>query len=103
MNLEYRQCLLYPMYMVDNIPFLIPLHAGDDWCQLLVDGPMSRPVCHLILDLTPAECGVLLNRVCDAERLEELTLEVSSFQCPLHLLYYSNTLWSVHDTVSYCL
>ena len=65
--------------MVNNIPFLIPLHAGDDWCQLLVDGPMSRPVCHLDIPFTPAQCGELLSRVCDAKRLEELSLEVSSF------------------------
>ena len=38
---------------------------------------MSRPVCHLTLELTPAECGVLLSRVHHAERLEELSLEIN--------------------------
>ena len=38
---------------------------------------MSRPVCHLGLRLTPAEWGVLLSRVHHAERLEELSLEIS--------------------------
>ena len=37
---------------------------------------MSRPVCHLELELTPAEWGVLLSRVNHAERLEELSLEI---------------------------
>ena len=39
---------------------------------------MSRPVCHLELSLTPAECGVLLSRVHRAERLEELSLKIYS-------------------------
>ena len=37
---------------------------------------MSRPVCHLVLELTPAEWGVLLSRVHHAERLEELGLTI---------------------------
>ena len=53
---------------------------------------MSRPVCHLILHLTPTQCGVLLSRVCDAKGLEELSLQVSSFKCPL----------CVHVTVTVC-
>ena len=78
--------------------------TGDKWCDLLVAGPMSRPVCHLELKLAPAECGLLLSRVHNAEQLEEFSLTtVSSFQYPVHLLYYHNTLWSVHDTVSFCL
>ena len=77
--------------------------TGDEWCDLLVTGPMSRPVCHLRLDLAPVECGLLLSRVHNAEQLEELSLEVvSSFQYLVHL-YYHNTLWSVPDTVSFCL
>ena len=77
--------------------------TGDKWCDLLVTGPMSRPVCHLELELAPGECGLLLSRVHNAEQLEELSLVVSSFQYPVHLSYYHNTLWSVHDTVSFCL
>ena len=37
---------------------------------------MSRPVCRFELLLTPAECGVLLSRVHQAEQLEELSLEI---------------------------
>ena len=77
--------------------------TDDKWCDLLVAGPMSRPVCHLSLELAPVECGLLLSRVNNAEQLEELGLVVSSFQYPVHLWYYDNTLWSVHDTVSFCL
>ena len=83
--------------------FLFHSMTGDMWCDLLVAGPMSRPVCHLSLELAPAECGLLLSRVHNAEQLEELSLEVSSFQYPVHLWYFHNTLWSVHDTVSFCL
>ena len=56
--------------------------TGDEWCDLLVAGPMSRTVCHLALDLVPAECGLLLSRLHNAEQLEELSLVVSSFQYP---------------------
>ena len=78
--------------------------TGNNWCDLLVTGPMSRPVCHLRLSLAPVECGLLLSRVHNAEQLEELSLAiVSSFEYPVHLLYYHNTLCSVHDTVSFCL
>ena len=78
--------------------------TGDKWCDLLVTGPMSRPECHLHLCLAPSECGVLLSRVHNAEQLEEFSLViVSSFEYPVHLLYYHNTLWSVHDTVRFCL
>ena len=74
--------------------------TGDKWCDLLVAGPMSRPECHLTLELAPFECGLLLNRVHNAEQLEELSLKVvSSFEYPVHLSYYHNTLWSVHNTV----
>ena len=60
--------------------------TGDNWCDLLVAGPMSRPVCHLRLWGTPAQCGLLLSRVHNAEKLEELRLKiVSSFQYPVHL------------------
>ena len=55
---------------------LVPLCTGDNWCQLIIDGPMSRPVCCFELLLTPAECGVLLSRVHQAEQLEELSLEI---------------------------
>ena len=41
---------------------------------------MFRRKCHLILDLTPAQCGQLLSRVNDAKGLEELSLEVCLFQ-----------------------
>ena len=74
--------------------------TDDKWCDLLVPGPMSRPECHLRLDLTPAECGLLLSRVHNAEQLEGLSLVVSSFEYPVHLSQYHNTLWSVHDTLS---
>ena len=78
--------------------------TGDAWCDLLVAGPMSRPECHLRLDLAPADCGLLLSRVHNAEQLEELSLAiVSSFQYPVNLSYHHNTLCSVHDTVSFCL
>ena len=50
---------------------------------------MSRPVCHLVLQLTPAEWGVLLSRVHHAKRLEELSLEIDSV--------------SVHSTCTLCL
>ena len=49
---------------------------------------MSRPVCHLQLNLTPAEWGVLLSRVHHAERLEELGLTIDSV--------------SVHSTGTLC-
>ena len=49
---------------------------------------MSRPVCHLELGLTPAECGELLSRVHHAERLEELSLEINSLNISLvHCVY----------------
>ena len=73
-------CLLHLHGVINNIPFLILLHAGDDWCQLLVDGPMSRRECHLKLKCTPAQCGQLLSRVNDAKGLEELSLKVCLFQ-----------------------
>ena len=50
---------------------------------------MSRPVCHLVLSLTPAEWGVLLGRVHHAERLEELSLQINSV--------------SIHSTGTLCL
>ena len=50
---------------------------------------MSRPVCHLELDLTPTEWGVLLSRVHHAEQLEELSLEMNSV--------------SLHSTGTLCL
>ena len=83
-------CLLHLHGIINNIPFLIPLHAGDDWFQLLVDDPMSRCECHLKLYLTPAQCGQLLSRVNDAKGLEELSLMVCLF--PLCVAVISNWL-----------
>jgi hypothetical protein len=37
---------------------------------------MSRPECHLHLRLAPAECGLLLSRVHNAEQLEEFSLVI---------------------------
>ena len=76
-----------------HVPFVLtPLHAGDDWCQLLVDGPMSKRECHLELLLTQAQCGQLLNAVNDAKGLEELSLMVCFFQYPFHLLCFCDIL-----------
>ena len=49
---------------------------------------MARPVCHLELEITPAEWAVLLSRVHHAEQLEELSLRVTSV--------------SVHSTGTFC-
>ena len=104
---EYGSRSMLTVLNIVNIKHLrcFSFHSmtGDKWCDLLVAGPMSRPVCHLTLWATPAECGLLLSGICNAEQLEELGLVVSSFQYPVHLSYYHNTLCSVHDTVSFCL
>ena len=65
----------------------------DTWCDLLEAGPMSRPVCHLTLDLIPAECGLLLSRVHNAELMEQLTLKASSLVIStIHAVCLSMTL-----------
>jgi hypothetical protein len=50
--------------------------AGDNWCDLVIGGPMSIPLCELRMWLRPYQWGVLLGNIRSAQRLEEFKLKM---------------------------
>ena len=66
---------------------------------------MSRPVCHLELGLTQAECGELLSRVHHAEQLEELSLRIYLVRLGVYipLVHCVHVVKCVHVLLHVCL